>query len=48
MRTVNIDGNEFKWAPLHAAAYLGRSRIMDILMSHGANVNLSDTLHLEV
>jgi ankyrin repeat protein len=48
MWTAKVDDNEFKWTPLHAAAYYGRTRIIDIIVQHGGDVKLLDTLHKAV
>ncbi|KAI8910578.1 hypothetical protein DFJ77DRAFT_470261 [Powellomyces hirtus] len=36
-------GTRFTWAPLHAAAYFGNADIVEMLIAHGADVELSDT-----
>ncbi|KAJ3105313.1 hypothetical protein HDU97_008210 [Phlyctochytrium planicorne] len=41
--SVTLDKVDFSWAALHAASYNGRTRIMDVLVSHGANVELGDS-----
>jgi hypothetical protein len=33
---------KFKWGPIHAAAFYGRSKIIPILMRHGADVEMAD------
>jgi hypothetical protein len=39
---VTIDGVSFKWRPLNCACYYGRSRILDFLLSNGANIEGKD------
>ena len=47
--TVTMDGGKrFSWAPLHCAAYFGRSRILDILINNGAKVDMRDGMDGDV
>jgi hypothetical protein len=38
-------GDKFTWAPLHAAAYYGHTKLMPHLMERGGHVELHDTWH---
>jgi ankyrin repeat protein len=38
-----FEENTFTWGALHAAAYYGSKQIVNLLMEHGANVELEDT-----
>ncbi|KAJ3166266.1 hypothetical protein HDU88_003490 [Geranomyces variabilis] len=40
---TNLFGAKFKWAPLHAAAYFGNNEIVERLIAHGADLELSDS-----
>ncbi|KAJ3156176.1 Protein polybromo-1 [Geranomyces michiganensis] len=40
---ANLFGAKFKWAPLHAAAYFGNNDIVERLIAHGADLELSDS-----
>jgi len=33
----------FTWSALHAAAYYGASKVIQLLMEHNANVEIQDT-----
>ncbi|KAI8909038.1 hypothetical protein EDD86DRAFT_206765 [Gorgonomyces haynaldii] len=35
--------NKFTWAPLHAAAYAGNSRVIELLVEAGGNLEVEDT-----
>lgn len=39
---TNLYGSKFSWAPLHAAAYFGQSDVVEQLIAHGADIELSD------
>ncbi|KAJ3249562.1 hypothetical protein HDU78_000089 [Chytriomyces hyalinus] len=45
MHKTKIDGLEFEWAPLHAVSYWGRAKMLDILVSQKANMEIRDSLH---
>ncbi|KAG0057781.1 hypothetical protein BGZ83_003680 [Gryganskiella cystojenkinii] len=38
-----FEDGPFTWSALHAAAYYGSSKVVEILMEHNANVELQDT-----
>ncbi|KAJ3194925.1 hypothetical protein HK101_001535 [Irineochytrium annulatum] len=40
---ANVEGKDFTWTPLHAAAYYGCAKIIEALMKHGAKVEMVDT-----
>ncbi|KAM3580082.1 hypothetical protein VKS41_007323 [Umbelopsis sp. WA50703] len=41
--SVDMFNDTFTWAPLHAAAYYGESKVVRALMTQGANVEIHDT-----
>jgi Ankyrin repeat len=40
---VTLFGATFTWAPIHAAAYHGSSRVIDELVQAGADIEMEDT-----
>ncbi|KAI9356528.1 hypothetical protein DFJ73DRAFT_228425 [Zopfochytrium polystomum] len=44
---VTFLGKQYDFAPLHAAAFLGRSRILDILVTAGAKATMEDNMDKE-
>ena len=43
LHKVHMFNETFKWAPLHAACYYGNSKMIDLLMEAGADVEQKDT-----
>lgn len=41
--SVDMFNDTFTWAPLHAAAYYGESKVVKALMAQGAKVEVHDT-----
>ncbi|KAH6564254.1 hypothetical protein BASA60_010428 [Batrachochytrium salamandrivorans] len=43
LHPASMFDSKFTWAPIHAAAYYGQPKMLDMLVEYGANVELQDT-----